>query len=122
MLDFTSAALGLFLFVSAFRRLVKTDESTHWHIRAVVLAQAGVGLALLLLTYTYPGAREALTVAALGVYVVMQWVTARSWDNGPPTSYQTGARYDRIAHSVESRWNAMRARLHRDNHWHERHK
>lgn len=115
MLDFTASVLGLLLFVSAWRRNAKTDEKTHWHIRAVVLAQAGVGLALPLTTYSYPGARETLTVAALGVYVVMQWVTARGWPNGePPAAFQTGSRYDRIAHSVHSRWDAMMARLQGD--------
>lgn len=114
MLDFTASVLGLCLFVSAWRRVVKTDETTHWHIRTVVLAQAGVGLALLVMTYPYPGSREPLTVAALGVYVVMQWVTARAWANGPPMNYQTGARYDRIAHGVVAFGARLRAIRHPD--------
>lgn len=114
MLDFAAAVFGLCLFVSAWRRNAKTDETTHWHIRAVVLTQAGVGLALVLTTYSYPGAREALSVAALGVYVVMQWVTARAWVDGPPMNYQTGARYDRIVHGVAAFGARLRAIRHTD--------
>lgn len=86
-----NTVLSAALFYTCFCRLVRTDETTLVLVRGAFMALGAVSICSVVAPFIWGYRPQALGLALLAAFTVMQAVTAHHWRHGVPCQFRKEA-------------------------------